>query len=169
MTEGSTTRNRPQELSWKGVTVGLDLSDKFTSLCFIDGSGEVIEEGRIRTTESGFRQRFEMLPPSRLILEVGTHSPWVSRLLEDLGHEVIVANPGRVRLIAESTRKTDRSDAETLARLGRIDPGLLRPVQHRGVEAQIDLAVIRAREALITSRTQLINHVRGAAKSLHHW
>jgi transposase len=166
VTKDSTKTNREAELSWRGMTVGLDLSDKFTSLCFLDGSGEVIEEGRVRTSEAALGQRFGTLPPCRVVLEVGTHSPWVSRLLASHGHEVIVANPGRVRLIADSVRKTDRSDAETLARLGRIDPGLLSPISHRTVEAQADLAVIRAREALVSSRTSLINHVRGAVKSI---
>jgi transposase len=164
--KGITKTDQERELSWRGMTVGLDLSDKFTSLCFIDDSGEVIEEGRLRTTEAALAQRFGALAPCRMVLEVGTHSPWVSRLLASQGHKVIVANPGRVRLIAESVRKTDRSDAETLARLGRIDPQLLSPVSHRDVEAQADLAVIRAREALVCSRTSLICHVRGSVKSM---
>jgi transposase len=165
MAKAITQTERESELSWKGMTIGIDLSDKFTSLCFIDEAGEVVEEGRVRTTEAGLAQRFGAMSSCRTVLEVGTHSPWVSRLLTRLGHEVIVANPGRVRLIADSMRKTDRSDAETLARLGRVDPQLLSPVTHRSVEAQADLAVIRARYALVSSRTMLINHVRGAVKS----
>jgi transposase len=148
------------------MTVGLDLSDKFTSVCFLDGAGDVIEESRIRTSEAAFTLRFGSIESCRIILEVGTHSPWASRLLSSQGHEVVVANPGRVRLIADGVRKTDRSDAEMLARLGRIDPQLLSPVSHRNVQAQADLAVIRAREALVSARTSLINHVRGAVKSL---
>lgn len=165
VTKGITKTNSQPELSWRGMTVGLDVSDKFTSICFIDESGEIVEEGRLRTTEAALSPRFGALPPCRTVLEVGTHSPWMSRLLASLGHEVIIANPGRVRLIADSVRKTDRSDAETLARLGRIDPQLLSPVTHRSAEAQADLAVIRARYALVCSRTLLINHVRGAVKS----
>jgi transposase len=99
------------------------------------------------------------------VLEVGTHSPWVSRLLAQLGHEVIVANARRVRLIGHSHRKDDRTDAAQLARLGRMDPSLLAPIRHRGLEAHEALAVVRGRDALIRSRTQLINHVRGAVKA----
>ena len=105
------------------------------------------------------------MPPSRVVLEVGTHSPWLHRLLAEVGHEVIVANPGRVRLIAASATKHDRADAEHLARLGRIDPALLAPVRHRGLQAQRDLAVIRARDSLVRARTSLINPVRQAVKS----
>ena len=166
VTKGSTKTSPEVELPWRGITVGLDLSDKFTSLCFLDGSGEIVEEARVRTTEAAFDQRFGALPPCRAVLEVGTHSPWVSRLLAGCGHDVIIANPGQVRLIADSVRKTDRSDAETLARLARIDPELLRPISHRSAEAQADLETIRARDVLVRSRTAIISHVRGAVKSI---
>jgi transposase len=98
------------------VTVGLDISDTYSSLCFVDGDEQVLEEGRVRTTKAGLTRRFSTAR-CRVVLEVGTHSPWVSRLLAELGHEVIVANPRKVRLIAESDRKHDRADAEQLARL----------------------------------------------------
>ena len=124
----------------KGMTVGLDLSDSYSSLCVLDDNGQVVEEGRVRTTAAALGQRFSAMPRSRVVLEVDTHSPWISRLLRELGHEVLVANPGRVRLIAESLRKTDRTDAETLARLGRADPQLLSPITHRSAQAQTDLA-----------------------------
>ncbi len=100
-----------------------------------------------------------------MALETGTHSPWVSRLLTQLGHEVIVAHARNVRLIGESSRKDDRLDARTLARLARIDPGLLGPVRHRSAEAQIHLTVIRARAALVGTRTALVNAARGLTKS----
>jgi transposase len=99
-----------------------------------------------------------------MVMEVGTHSPWVSKLLAGQGHEVLVANPWKVKLIAASFTKTDRSDAETLARLGRSDPRLLSPVVHRSTQAHADLEVINARKALVASRSLLINHVRGAVK-----
>jgi transposase len=146
------------------LTVGIDVSDRLTSFCVLDGQGEILEEGRVRTTPEGFARRFEAIEPCRMVMEVGTHSRWASQLLVDIGHEVIVANPWKVRLIASSIKKTDRSDAETLARLGRIDPKLLSPVIHRGAAAQADLAIIHARESLIASRRLLINHVRGAVK-----
>ena len=82
-----------------------------------------------------------------------------------LGHDVIVANPRQVKLIARSQRKNDRSDAEHLARLGRYDPKLLFPIRHRRATAQADLQVLRSRDALVRARTALINHVRGAVKA----
>ena len=104
--------------------------------------------------------------------ETGTHSPWISRLLAELGHEVIVANARKVRLIGESRKKDDRLDAQTLARLARIDPALLCPVKHRSAQAQADLAMIRARAGLVRARaglvrarTGLVNTARGLAKS----
>jgi transposase len=93
------------------------------------------------------------------------HSPWISRLLSGLGHEVIVAHARNVRLIGESRRKDDRLDAQTLARLARIDPQLLCPVKHRSAKAQADLTVIRARAGLVRARTALVNTARGLAKS----
>jgi transposase len=105
------------------------------------------------------------MPRSRIALEIGTHSPWISRLLSELGHEVIVANARKVRLIGESRKKDDRLDAQTLARLARIDPQLLYPVKHRSAQAQADLAVIRARAGLVRARTGLVNTARGLAKS----
>jgi transposase len=101
----------------------------------------------------------------RIAIEVGTHSPWVSRILEECGHEVLVANARKVRLIYANKRKSDKLDAENLARLARLDPKLLYPLKHRGEDFQAHLALIRSREALVGSRTQLINHVRGAVKS----
>lgn len=165
MLKGSTRANPAFELSWKGMTVGADVGDKYSSLCFLDELGEVTEESRIRTTEQALHRRFEGMTSCRIVLEAGTHSPWLSRLLAGLGHEVIVANPFKVRLIAESGVKNDRSDAETLARLGRIDPRLLGPIKHREQDAQVDLAAVRSRHALIRTRSLLINHVRGAVKS----
>ncbi|MBZ5550448.1 MAG: transposase [Acidobacteriia bacterium] len=105
------------------------------------------------------------MPGSRIALETGMHSPWVSRLLSKLEHEVIVAHARNVRLIGESRRKDDRFDARTLARLARIDPDLLGPVQHRSRKAQADLTVIRARAGLVRARTSLINTARGLTKS----
>jgi transposase len=151
------------------MTAGLDLGDKYSHLCLIDQqSGEVMEEGRLRTTPEAFRRRFASEQPLRIAIEAGTHSPWVSRLLEECGHEMLVANARKLRLIYANKRKTDEVDAENLARLARLDPKLLYPVRHRGEGAQAHMAMIRSRQALIGSRTQLVNHVRGAVKSFGH-
>jgi transposase len=148
------------------TTAGLDLGDKYSYLCLIDTeSGEVIEEGRLRTTPEAFRRRFASEQPMRIAIEAGTHSPWASRVLEECGHEVLVANARKLRLIYANKRKTDEVDAENLARLARLDPKLLYPLNHRDEDSQAHLAIIRSREALVSARTQLVNHVRGAVKS----
>ena len=143
------------------TTAGLDLGDKHSHLCLIDQeSGEVVEEGRLRTTPEVFRRRFASeRPPMRIAIEAGTHSPWASRVLERCGHEVLVANARNLRLIYANKRKTDEVDAENLARLARVDPKLLYPLKHRGEEGQAHLALIRSRQALVGCRTQLVNHV----------
>lgn len=147
--------------------VGLDLGDRFSSACALDSeSGELQKEWRLPTTREGLARHFAGKPPARIALEVGTHSPWASRLLASWGHQVLVANPRKVRLISHNRRKSDRFDRRTLARLARLDPELLSPVRHRSQECQQDLAVLRARAALVRARTLLVNHVRGAVKSV---
>lgn len=146
-------------------TIGMDLGDRNSRYCRLDSRGEVLVERSVATTKKGLRQVFGALARSRVAIEVGTHSPWVSRLLRELGHEVIVANARRVRLITESSRKNDKLDARTLARLARIDPELLSPIRHRSEQAQAHLMVIRARAALVEARTQLVNAGRGLVKS----
>ena len=148
------------------VTIGIDLGDRYCRLCVLDQSGDILEEGRIPTTETALRRRFQGSESVRIVLEVGTHSPWVSRLLTDLGHEVIIANPRKLRLIYENDSKNDQVDAEYLARIGRLDPRLLAPVQHRRLDTQADLSLIRSRDMLVRTRAKLVNHVRGSVKSV---
>lgn len=148
------------------ATVGLDVGDRFSSYCSISAGGDVLAEGRVRTREADIVQRFGAFTRTCIVLEVGTHSPWISRLLREAGHDIIVANPRSLALIRSSYTKTDRTDAETLARVGRLDPKMLRSVQHRGAQAQADLAVLRSRSALVSSRTALINQVRGSVKAV---
>jgi transposase len=131
----------------------------------VDEAGQIQLEQRVGTTAKGLREVFGAMPRSRIALEIGTHSPWISRLLSGLGHEVIVANARKVRLIGESRKKDDRLDAQTLARLARIDPELLYPVKHRSAQAQSDLMMIRARAGLVRVRTGLVNTARGLSKS----
>ena len=126
------------------LTIGLDLGDRSSWYCVLDEAGNVVLEQKLSTTPKAMKEVLGAMPRSRIALETGTHSPWVSRVLSELGHEVIVAHARNVRLIGESRRKDDRLDARTLARLARIDPQLLAPVQHRSAQAQADLMVIRA-------------------------
>jgi transposase len=157
-----------RKVEWKErpeKTVGIDLGDRFSHYCVLNRDGEVIEEGRVRTNGEAFRLHWEGAPRQRMVMETGTHSPWVYRLLKELGHQVIVANARKVRAIWENESKNDRQDAEMLAQLGYSNPRLLAPIQHRSVERQRDLNLLRARDALVRARTMLINSVRGLVKS----
>lgn len=146
--------------------IGLDLGDEFSYVCSLNKmTGEVEEETRLRTTPEVLTRYFTKLTRARIALETGTHSPWISRLLKSLGHEVLVANARHLRLVYQNDRKNDRLDAENLARLARLDPKLLHPIRHRSEQAQADLAVLRSRASLVAARTQLINHVRGTVKA----
>jgi transposase len=147
------------------LTIGLDLGDRSSFYCVLNGAGEVILEAKVATNPEAMKKTFAKMAPSRIALETGTHSPWVSRLLSELGHEAIVAHARNVRLIGESRRKDDRLDAQALARLARIDPRLLSPIQHRSAQAQADLSVIRGRYALVRARTALVCSARGLTKS----
>lgn len=153
-------------VSSQRITVGLDLGDRYSQFCLLDEDGMVVEEGRLRTTVDALQRYFAARPPMRIVIEVGTHSPWVSRLLEECDHEALVANARKLRLIYAGDKKTDQIDAESLARVGRLDPQLLAPIHHRGAQAQADLATLRARACLVRARTQLVNHVRGAVKAV---
>jgi transposase len=161
----TTALRRRGKLEDQQLTIGLDLGDRSSFYCVLNGAGEVILETKVATSPEAMRETFSKMPRSRIALETGTHSPWVSRLLSELGHETIVAHARNVRLIGESRRKDDRLDAQALARLARIDPRLLSPIQHRSAQAQADLSVIRARYALVRTRTALVCSARGLTKS----
>ena len=146
--------------------VGLDVGDRFTYFCVLErDSGEVLEEGRVRTTGQAMGGRFSG-PRVLIALEVGPHSPWLSRLLSELGHEVLVANAREVALIYGSRRKGDRVDAESLARLARLDRRLLRSIEHRSEQVQVDRVLLGSRDILVRFRAGLISHVRGTVKAL---
>src|SRR5580692_5223547 len=147
------------------LTIGMDLGDHWSCYCILDEAGKILLEQKVATTPEAMKQAFAKIPRSLIALETGTHSPWVSRVLTELGYKVIVAHAQKVQLISKSNRKDDRHDARTLARLVRIDPELLAPVRHRSAKAQIHLTVIRARAELVRARTALVNAARGLAKS----
>ena len=148
------------------VTIGLDLGDQRTHLYAVDAAGQCVDERTLASTAAGITAYFGARAACRVVLEVGTHSPWMSRLLAAAGHEVLVANPSAMYGRGRRRRRNDRSDAAFLARQGRADMRLLHPMTHRGADAQAHLEVLRARDHLVRTRTQLINHVRGSVKSL---
>jgi transposase len=167
MKKNSTVQQSPRRAAARReqpITIGMDLGDKTSRYCVLVGDDERWED-RVVTNKKAMLQKFSRMRRCRIAIEVGTHSPWVSRLLSGLGFEVIVANARQVQLISANTRKNDRMDARLLARLARVDPQLLRPIRHRSEQGQADLMAIRVRATLLEARTGLVNAARGFAKT----
>ena len=168
MKKNNTVAQSPKRASARKqgpITIGMDLGDKTSRYCVLAENGERLAEGSVATTRKAMAQKFAGMRRGRVAMEVGTHSPWLSRWLTSLGFETIVANARQVQLISASSRKNDRMDAHLLARLARVDPQLLRPIRHRSEQAQADLMTIRIRAALVEARTSLVNAARGFAKA----
>lgn len=148
------------------AVAGFDVGDRTISVCVVDlRGGSVLERATIATERVVVREWLARRSGLRVVVETGTHTPWLARLIAEVGHEVVVADARRVKLITDSRRKTDRRDAELLARLGRSDLELLRPVRVRSEVAQRDRGLLRMRDALVRSRSLLINCVRGVLKT----
>lgn len=148
------------------ITIGLDLGDKKHAICALNAAGEIIDERTITNHRESLRRLSQKHPGARIALEVGTHSPWISRFLKELGHEVLVANPRKLRAIYASDRKSDKNDARMLARIARMDAELLFPIQHGSEESQRDLLHMKMRDTLVRQRVCVINSVRFTLKSL---
>lgn len=148
------------------LTVGLDLGDRKHHACVLDAAGSIIAEEAITNTRESIARLAQRFAGATFIMETGTHSPWVSRLLESLGHRALVANARKLHAISQSHTKSDAEDARMLARLGRADPALLCPVRHRSEQGQRALIRIKVREALVRSRINQMNSVRFMLKSL---
>src|SRR5262250_2186299 len=148
------------------LTVGVDLGDQWSHYCILGLEGETLSEGQLRTTQADVAEFFQAITSARVVIEVGTHSAWVQEIIAGCGHEVLVANPRLMEGSKRRKRKNDRIDANKLARLGRVDPRSLHPMQHRSREVRQDLVLLRAREALVAARTELINTTRGTVKSI---
>jgi transposase len=148
------------------LTVGVDLGDQGSHYCILGLEGETLVEGQLRTTQEDLATFFQGLNTARVVVEVGTHSAWVQEVISGCGHEVLVANPRLMDGSKRRKRKNDRIDANKLARLGRVDPQSLYPIQHRSREVRQDLVMLRARDALVAVRTEIINTTRGLVKSM---
>jgi len=148
------------------LTVGVDLGDRWSQYCILGVEGETLPEGQLRTTQEDVGEFFRELTTARVVMEVGTHSAWVREVITEWGHEALVANPRLMEGSKRRKRKSDRIDANKLARLGRVDPQSLYPIRHRSREVRQDLVVLRARDALVSARTELINTTRGLVKSM---
>jgi transposase len=149
----------------KRLWIGVDLGNRWSHVCLMDNSGEVMDRTRVRTTPEAMREFFGEYAGSAIAVEASGQSPWLSRVLSECGLDVTVANAREVRKIHQSDRKNDRSDAETLARLLRADRRLLAPIEHRSAAMQADISVLRARDTIVGARTKCINAIRGLTKT----
>jgi transposase len=146
----------------------MDIGDRYSKVCVVDevdGEVLVVEEARIRTSQDDVKRYFGTRQPMVVAMEVGTHSPWMSRMIRESGHEVIVANARKLRFIFDNERKCDDTDAEAIARVARMDRSLLHPLEHRPEEDAAAMSLLSSRNALVRTRTALVNHVRGTVKS----
>lgn len=149
-----------------GFTLGLDLGDRRHQVCVLDAGGQTVREGPLLNTRPALARLLTDYPQATVALEAGTHSPWISRFLQERGATVLVANARKLHAISRHERKSDRRDAQMLARLARVDPALLHPIQHGSAQAQHDLLGLKLRDALVRTRVNLINTVRFTLKSL---
>ncbi len=147
------------------ITIGMDLGDKFHIAVVFDSDGNELEIATVINTKIGVSKFFKSYKSARVAMEAGTHSPWISRLLNEMGLTVYVGNPRKLRVIWDSTDKSDTRDARILGMVCRVEPRLLHPLHHRSKQAQADLATIKSRDLLVRSRVKLINHARGLVKA----
>jgi len=146
-------------------TIGMDLGDVSHEICVLNAAGEIVYKATILNKRKALTELAESYPGSTVIMEAGTHSPWVSRHLKKHGVRVLVANPRKVRAIFQNDNKTDEHDAEILARIGRFDPKMLYPISHNSEECQRALSKLKCRYSLVSNRTSLVNTTRGLLKS----
>src|SRR5674476_500763 len=164
----SVVSNNTSAARVSGFTLGLDLGDRSHHVCVLDAAGQIVREASLPNTRPALDQLLVDFPRATVALEAGTHSPWISRFLTGCGATVLVANPRKLHAISRNERKCDRCDAQMLARLARVDPALLHPIQHGSAQAQHDLLGLKLRDALVRTRVNLINAVRFTLKSLGH-
>ena len=167
-TTPSVVPTSPATVTPGGFTLGLDLGDRSHHVCVMDATGQIVREGSLLNTRPALAKLMAEFPRATIAMEAGTHSPWISRYLTELGATVLVANPRKLHAISRSERKCDRRDAQMLARLARVDPALLHPIQHGSAQAQHDLLGLKLRDALVRTRVNLINAIRFTLKSLGH-
>ncbi|MGJ8677329.1 MAG: IS110 family transposase [Akkermansiaceae bacterium] len=150
----------------KGITIGIDLGDKKHAICVLDHEGEIIDERSIVNTRESLKRLSARYPLAMVACEVGSHSPWISRFLKELGHRVIVANPRKLRAIYQNTRKSDAHDARILAKIARVDKSLLYPITHCSEKTQRDFIQLKLRDNIVRQRVDVISSVRFTLKSI---
>lgn len=146
--------------------IGIDLGDKKHAICVLNAAGEIVEEQTITNTRESLTRLAKRCPKALVAIEVGSHSPWISRFLTELGCKVIVANSRKLRAIYQNERKSDELDARMLAKLARADVSLLHPIEHGSERAQRDLSRIKLRDNLVRQRVDVISSVRFILKSI---
>ena len=149
----------------KSLVIGIDVGDRTSAYCIRTLGQEVVLEGAVATKAEAIVEAFQGLRRQRVVIETGTHSRWIAQLLDLLGHEVIVGNARKLKLISENNQKSDKVDARLLSQLGCVNMEWLHPVYQRSQATHIDLLLVRSREALVETRTALVNHIRGTVKS----
>lgn len=147
------------------ITIGMDLGDRHHITVILDANGNEVSVSKVTNTKSAIMRYFSPYKNAAVAIEAGTHSPWISALLEAMGCTVYVGNPRKLRLIWDSHDKSDERDARMLALVCRVEPKLLWPIKHKNAKTHCDLALIKSRYVLVKNRTALINHVRGIVKS----
>lgn len=150
----------------KALTIGMDLGDRRHAVCVLDEAGKYIEERTVLNDRENIGEWICRYKGATVAMETGTHSPWISRFLEELGFTVHVANARKLRAISTSNTKSDKADARMLARLCRADVELLSPIRHRSEQCQRDLVRVKVRDALVRTRVNQMNSVRFLMKSL---
>lgn len=146
--------------------IGIDLGDIKHAVCITDKDGNIEEETSVINRREDLEALTEQYPNALIAMEVGSHSPWISRLLATKGAEVIVANARKLRAIYQNDRKCDMLDARMLAKLVRVDRDLLSPIEHNSEETQQDFVSIKLRDCLVSQRVNIISNVRFIQKSL---
>jgi transposase len=162
--KGAKERPAMKNIMTQVAAIGIDLGDRESHYACVQQEGHLLEEGRVAMSISSFQKAFSVFEPTRIAIEAGAQSRWVAKVLEELGHEVIVANPRQVQLISANNSKNDANDAKLLAKLARVDPELLSPLKHRPESDQTALLAIRARAQLVKTRTALMHSMRGMVK-----
>lgn len=147
------------------ITIGMDLGDKNHIAVVFDAKGNELEVANVANTKKSLRSYFKQYQGAMVAIEAGTHSPWISRLLEEMQCKVCIGNPRKLRFIWDSHDKSDERDARMLGMVCRIEPRLLSPLHHRSSQAHADLALVKSRDMLVQSRTKLINHARSVVKT----
>jgi len=150
------------------ITIGMDLGDKKNYVVGLDINGNKKISKMIGNTQKQIDKFFDQFIDKnniKVLMETGTHSPWISEMLKNKNFDVVVVNSNKLPLISRSLSKNDMNDAELLAQIGMFNNKLLNTVEHRSKESRVDLTSIKSRAQLISVRTKLVNHVRGSLKS----